>query len=99
VNYLSFGLLFGRFNDDARKGIERASLNASGDEALYSDGRIHRARDLYASGFAADALRGKQFAGRVCVVCHVVFKGHSPGDPNAPSFRSVAKSRQFREKG
>jgi mono/diheme cytochrome c family protein len=52
-----------------------------------------------ASGFAADALRGKQFAGRVCVICHVVFKGQSPGDPNAPSFRSVAKSRQFREKG
>jgi mono/diheme cytochrome c family protein len=52
-----------------------------------------------ASGFAADAQRGKQFARRVCAICHVVFEGQSPGDPNAPSFRAVAKSRQFREKG
>ena len=52
-----------------------------------------------ASGFAADAQRGKQFAGRVCAICHVVFKGQSPGDPNAPSFQSIAKSWQFREKG
>jgi cytochrome c len=52
-----------------------------------------------ASGFAADAQRGKQFAGHVCAICHVVFEGQSPGDPNAPSFRSIAKSRQFREKG
>jgi mono/diheme cytochrome c family protein len=51
------------------------------------------------AGFAADAQRGKQFAGRVCAVCHVVFKGQSPGDPNAPSFRSIAKSRQFHKKG
>ena len=52
-----------------------------------------------ASGFAADAQRGKQFAGRVCAICHVVFKGERPGDPNAPSFQSIAKSQQFREKG
>jgi mono/diheme cytochrome c family protein len=52
-----------------------------------------------ASGFAADAQRGKQFAGRVCAICHVVFKGQSPGDPNAPSLQLIAKSRQFREKG
>ena len=52
-----------------------------------------------ASGFAADALRGKQFASRVCGICHVVFEGQSPRNPNAPSFQSVANSPQFREKG
>jgi len=52
-----------------------------------------------ASGFAADVQRGRQFARRVCGICHVVFKGQSPGDPNAPSFESIAKSKQFREKG
>jgi len=52
-----------------------------------------------ASGFAADAQRGRQFAGHVCGICHVVFDGQSPGDPNAPSFRSIAKSRQFHKKG
>ena len=52
-----------------------------------------------ASGYAANAQRGKQFALRVCSICHVVSKGESPGDPNAPSFRSIARSRQFREKG
>jgi mono/diheme cytochrome c family protein len=51
------------------------------------------------SGFAADVQRGKQFARRVCGICHVVFKGQSPGDPNAPSFQSIARSQQFREKG
>jgi mono/diheme cytochrome c family protein len=52
-----------------------------------------------ASGFCADAQRGKRFAGRVCATCHVVFKGQSSGDPNAPSFQAIAKSRQFRETG
>jgi mono/diheme cytochrome c family protein len=52
-----------------------------------------------APGFAADALRGKQFASRVCSTCHVVFEGQSPRNPNAPSFQSVANSPQFREKG
>ena len=51
------------------------------------------------SGIAADVQRGKQFAGRVCIICHVVFKGQAPGDPKAPSFQSIAKSRQFRKKG
>jgi mono/diheme cytochrome c family protein len=51
------------------------------------------------SGFSADIQRGRQFAGRVCAVCHVVFNGQSSGDPNAPSFQSIAKSRKFREKG
>ena len=37
-----------------------------------------------APGFAADALRGKQFASRVCGVCHVVFEGQGPRNPNAP---------------
>ena len=51
------------------------------------------------SAFAADAERGKQFARRVCSVCHVVFSGQRPGVPPAPSFRSIAKSSQFRTKG
>jgi mono/diheme cytochrome c family protein len=51
------------------------------------------------SGFSEDARRGEQFARRACAICHVVFKGQSPGDPNAPSFQSIAKSQQFREKG
>jgi len=50
-------------------------------------------------GFSADIERGRQFAGRVCAVCHVVFKGQSSGNPDAPSFQSIAESRQFREKG
>ncbi len=52
-----------------------------------------------ASGFAADVQRGKQFARRVCGICHVVFEGQSPRNPNAPSFQSVANSPQFHEKG
>ncbi len=52
-----------------------------------------------ASGFAADVQRGEQFARRVCGVCHIVFKGQSPRNPNAPSFQSVANSPHFREKG
>ncbi len=52
-----------------------------------------------ASGLAADVQRGEQFARRVCGVCHIVFKGQSPRNPNAPSFQSVANSPQFREKG
>ncbi len=52
-----------------------------------------------ASGFAADVQRGKQFASRVCGICHVVFEGQSPRNPNAPSFQSVANSPQFWEKG
>jgi len=51
------------------------------------------------SGFSADAQRGKQFARRVCAACHVVVEGQPPGDPNAPSFRSIAESRQFHKKG
>jgi mono/diheme cytochrome c family protein len=52
------------------------------------------------SGFAdADAQRGKQFALRVCHVCHIVAEGQKPGDPDAPSFQSIAKGQHFREKG
>ncbi len=49
-------------------------------------------------GSAADAGRGRQLAGRVCSVCHVVTAGRQPGVPNAPSFRSIAGSPQFRAK-
>lgn len=52
-----------------------------------------------ASAFAADVERGRQFARRVCTVCHVVFVGQGPGVPPAPSFMSIAKSPQFRTKG
>jgi mono/diheme cytochrome c family protein len=51
------------------------------------------------SGFSADAQRGKQFARHVCAVCHVVVEGQSPGDLNAPSFGSIAESRQFHKRG
>jgi len=51
------------------------------------------------AGFAADAERGRQFARRVCSVCHVVFAGQRPGVPPAPSFRSIARGPQFRAKG
>ena len=51
------------------------------------------------SGFSADAERGKEYARRVCALCHVIVEGQPPGDPNAPSFRSVAESQQFRDKG
>jgi mono/diheme cytochrome c family protein len=51
------------------------------------------------STFAADAERGKQLARRSCSVCHVILSGQSSGVPPAPSFGSIAKSRQFRAKG
>lgn len=51
------------------------------------------------SALAESAERGRQFARRVCSVCHVVFAGQRPGVPPAPSFRSIAKSAQFRTKG
>ncbi len=54
---------------------------------------------MTATGFAADSQRGRQYARRVCSICHSISKDDSEGDPNAPSFQSIAKSRQFREKG
>ena len=51
------------------------------------------------SAFAADAERGRQFARRVCSVCHVVAAGQRQGVPPAPPFRSIARSAQFRTKG
>jgi mono/diheme cytochrome c family protein len=51
------------------------------------------------STFAAGVDRGKQLARRSCSVCHVVVSGQKPGVPPAPSFRSIAKSPQFRAKG
>jgi len=51
------------------------------------------------SGLSADARRGELFARRVCAFCHVVAEGQPARDPDAPSFRSIAESRQFREKG
>ena len=52
-----------------------------------------------ASGFAADAQHGKLIALRVCSICHSVTKADVAGDHLGPSFRSIAKSRQFRNKG
>lgn len=51
-----------------------------------------------ASGFAADVEHGRQLARRLCSVCHIVSVGQRSGTMNAPSFRSIAKSPQFREK-
>lgn len=50
-------------------------------------------------GLSADARRGELFARRVCAFCHVVAEGQPARDRDAPSFRSIAESRQFREKG
>jgi mono/diheme cytochrome c family protein len=50
-------------------------------------------------GFSADARRGEQFALHVCAACHFVPKAKHPGDPSAPSFQTIAESRQFHEKG
>jgi len=50
------------------------------------------------SGFSADARRGEQFARHACGTCHVV-ASESVGDPRAPSFRSIAASKQFHRKG
>jgi mono/diheme cytochrome c family protein len=52
-----------------------------------------------APALSADAHHGKQFARRVCALCHVVVDGQRPGDPDAPSFRSIAESPQFHKKG
>jgi mono/diheme cytochrome c family protein len=51
------------------------------------------------STFAAGVETGRQLARRSCSVCHVVLAGQKPGVPPAPSFRSIAKSPQFRAKG
>jgi cytochrome c551/c552 len=51
------------------------------------------------SGLSADARRGELFARRVCAFCHVVAEGQPARDPDAPSFRSIAESRQFRDSG
>ena len=51
------------------------------------------------STFAANVEHGRQFARRVCSVCHVVSAGQRSGVPPAPSFRSIARSAQFRTKG
>jgi mono/diheme cytochrome c family protein len=50
------------------------------------------------AAFAANVERGKQLAGRLCSVCHALAAGQNPGVPNAPSFRSIARSPQFRAK-
>ena len=48
---------------------------------------------------SSDAQVGKELARRVCATCHVVVEGQPSGDPNAPSFRSIAQSQKFHEKG
>ena len=51
------------------------------------------------SAFAADAKRGKQFAQRVCSLCHAVSGTQASPNAAAPPFRVVARSKSFREKG
>ncbi len=50
------------------------------------------------AAFAADARRGERFAHQVCGTCHVVAREDS-SDAEAPSFRSIAASEQFRKHG
>ena len=47
---------------------------------------------------AADAEHGRQFANRVCSVCHQIAPGRPGGVAPAPPFASIAKSKQFRAK-
>lgn len=47
---------------------------------------------------AADVEQGRQFANRVCSVCHQVSPGGAAGVPPAPPFASIARSKQFRAK-
>jgi cytochrome c len=47
---------------------------------------------------ARDVERGRKFAYRVCSICHQVSPNMPPGDPPAPAFASIAKSKQFRAK-
>jgi len=49
--------------------------------------------------FAADAGRGKQFAERVCSLCHAISGSQASPNAAAPPFRVVARSKRFREKG
>lgn len=51
-----------------------------------------------ASAQAADVARGRQFANRVCSVCHQVAPGLGAGVRPAPPFASIALSSQFRVK-
>ena len=51
------------------------------------------------SAFAADAVRGKQFAQRVCSLCHAVSGSGASPNAAAPPFRVIAASKAFREKG
>ena len=51
-----------------------------------------------ASAQAADVARGRQFANRVCSVCHQVAPGMGAGVPPAPPFATIARSSQFRAK-
>ena len=51
------------------------------------------------SAFSADVARGKQLARRVCYICHVIAEGQSQADPAAPSFQSIAASKEFRDNG
>jgi len=51
------------------------------------------------SAFSADVAEGKKLARRVCSICHVTSDGQSEGMPAAPSFRSIALSGHFRDKG
>jgi len=51
------------------------------------------------SAFSADVAQGKKLARQVCSICHVVSDGQSEGMPGAPSFRSIAVSEHFRDKG
>lgn len=50
------------------------------------------------SASAADAERGKQYAERVCSLCHAVSGSQASPNPNAAAFRVIARSKNFRAK-
>jgi mono/diheme cytochrome c family protein len=51
------------------------------------------------SASAADAARGKQYAERVCSLCHAVSGSRPSSNAAAPPFRVIAASKAFRKKG
>ncbi len=50
------------------------------------------------SALAADAERGKQYAERVCSLCHAISGSQASPNPDARPFRVIARNKNFRTK-
>lgn len=51
---------------------------------------------LVSSAFAADPEKGATLARRWCAFCHVVAPDQRTGNPDVPTFASIAKRPDFR---